>query len=147
MTFSVSARRVQKGTTLHRARHAGRRCRAHHGAEGVRPERLGVVGCESVAIKGAGRASRRPQRRREGGDRRRHRGHACGHRHISLMINIYFSILPNQQRARSDFCLISYVVNYGRVGKCIMRKSKRYADMMPRIRCMCLRCWTGSSRH
>jgi hypothetical protein len=37
-----------------------------------------------------------------------------------------FSILPNQQRARSDFCLISYMVNYGRVGKCIMRKSKRY---------------------
>jgi hypothetical protein len=37
-----------------------------------------------------------------------------------------FSILPNQQRARSDFCLISYVVNYGRVGKYIMRKSKRY---------------------
>jgi hypothetical protein len=26
-----------------------------------------------------------------------------------------FSILPNQQRARSDFCLISYVVNYGKV--------------------------------
>jgi hypothetical protein len=37
-----------------------------------------------------------------------------------------FSILPNQQRARSDFCLILYVVNYGRVGKYIMRKSKRY---------------------
>jgi hypothetical protein len=37
--------------------------------------------------------------------------------HISLVINIYFSILPNQQRARSDFCWISYVVNYGRVGK------------------------------
>jgi hypothetical protein len=27
-------------------------------------------------------------------------------RYISLVINIYFSILPNQQRARSDFCLI-----------------------------------------
>jgi hypothetical protein len=38
-----------------------------------------------------------------------------------------FSILPNQQRARSDFCLILYMVNYGRVGKYIMRKSKRYA--------------------
>jgi hypothetical protein len=37
-----------------------------------------------------------------------------------------FSILPNQQRARSDFCLILYVVNYCRVGKYIMRKSKRY---------------------
>jgi hypothetical protein len=37
-----------------------------------------------------------------------------------------FSILPNQQRARSDFRLILYMVNYGRVGKCIMRKSKRY---------------------
>jgi hypothetical protein len=37
-----------------------------------------------------------------------------------------FSILPKQQRARSDFCLIFYVVNYGRVGKYIMRKSKRY---------------------
>jgi hypothetical protein len=36
-----------------------------------------------------------------------------------------FSILPNQQRARSDFGLILYMVNYGRVGKCIMRKSKR----------------------
>jgi hypothetical protein len=38
-----------------------------------------------------------------------------------------FSILPNQQRARSDFCLISYVVNCGRVGKYNMRRSKRYA--------------------
>jgi hypothetical protein len=37
-----------------------------------------------------------------------------------------FSILPNQQRARSDFCLILYMVNYGRVGKYNMRKSKRY---------------------
>jgi hypothetical protein len=37
-----------------------------------------------------------------------------------------FSILPNQQRARSDFRLIVYMVNYGRVGKYIMRKSKRY---------------------
>jgi hypothetical protein len=37
-----------------------------------------------------------------------------------------FSILPNQQRARSDFRLILYMVNYGRVGKYIMRKSKRY---------------------
>jgi hypothetical protein len=39
-----------------------------------------------------------------------------------------FSILPNQQRARSDFRLIFYVVNYGRVGKYIMRKSKRYTQ-------------------
>jgi hypothetical protein len=38
-----------------------------------------------------------------------------------------FSILPNQQHARSDFCLIFYVVKYGRVGKYIMWKSKRYA--------------------
>jgi hypothetical protein len=45
--------------------------------------------------------------------------------HNSLVINIYFSILPNQRRARSDFRLISYVVNYGRVGKYNMRKSKR----------------------
>jgi hypothetical protein len=37
-----------------------------------------------------------------------------------------FSILPNQKRARSDFLLILYMVNYGRVGKYIMRKSKRY---------------------
>jgi hypothetical protein len=56
---------------------------------------------------------------------------------ISLVINIYFSILPNQQRARSDFCLILYVVNYGCVGKCIMRKSKRYAH--PKR--MCSACW------
>jgi hypothetical protein len=51
----------------------------------------------------------------------------CNHRlsYISLVINL-FSILPNQQRARSDFCLILYVVNYGRVGKYNMRKSKRY---------------------
>jgi hypothetical protein len=46
---------------------------------------------------------------------------------ISLVINIYFSILPNQQRARSDFCLILYMINYGRVGKYNMRKSKRYS--------------------
>jgi hypothetical protein len=46
------------------------------------------------------------------------------------VINILFSILPNQQRARSDFCLISYVVNYGRVRKYIMRKSKRYVIAM-----------------
>jgi hypothetical protein len=39
-----------------------------------------------------------------------------------------FSILPDQQRARSDFRLIFYMANYGRVGKCIMRKSKRYAS-------------------
>jgi hypothetical protein len=38
-----------------------------------------------------------------------------------------FSILPNQQRVRSDFCLIFYMVKYGHVGKCIMRKSNRYA--------------------
>jgi hypothetical protein len=36
------------------------------------------------------------------------------------------SILPNQQRARSDFCLIVYMVNYGRVRKCITQKSKRH---------------------
>jgi hypothetical protein len=39
-----------------------------------------------------------------------------------------FSILPNQQRAQSDFCLILYMVNYGRVGKYNMRKSKRYGE-------------------
>jgi hypothetical protein len=39
-----------------------------------------------------------------------------------------FFILPNQQRARSDFCLILYIVNYGRVGKYIMRKSKSYFE-------------------
>jgi methyl coenzyme M reductase subunit C len=37
-----------------------------------------------------------------------------------------FHILPNQQRARSDFRLILYVLNYGRVGKYNIRKSKRY---------------------
>jgi hypothetical protein len=48
---------------------------------------------------------------------------------IDLFCDKYlFSILPNQQRARSDFRLIYYVVNYGRVGKYIMRKSKRYTD-------------------
>jgi hypothetical protein len=35
-----------------------------------------------------------------------------------------FSILPNQQRARSGFCLILYVLNYGRVGKYIHAKVK-----------------------
>jgi hypothetical protein len=28
------------------------------------------------------------------------------------------------------FCLILYMVNYGRVGKCIMRKSKRYPAIL-----------------
>jgi hypothetical protein len=59
--------------------------------------------------------------------------------HVFFFATIYlfddkhlFSILPNQQRARSDFRLILYMVNYGRVGKCIMRKSKRYAWMHSR---------------
>jgi hypothetical protein len=55
--------------------------------------------------------------------------------YISLVINIYFCILPNQQRARSDFCLILYMVNYGRVGKHIMRKSKRYVVRSNYVRC------------
>jgi hypothetical protein len=55
-----------------------------------------------------------------------------------------FSILPNQQRARSDFCLISYVVNYGRVGKYNMRKSKRYISLV--INIYFLFCRTNSVR-
>jgi hypothetical protein len=42
---------------------------------------------------------------------------------ISLVINIYFIFC----RTNSVRGLILYMVNYGRVGKCIMRKSKRYA--------------------
>jgi hypothetical protein len=43
-----------------------------------------------------------------------------------------FSILPNQQRVRFDFRLILYAVNYGRVGKYNMRKSKRYVEAVGR---------------
>jgi hypothetical protein len=66
-----------------------------------------------------------------------------------------FPILPNQQRARSDFRLILYVVNYGRVGKCIMRKSKRYhsaARLMHEkksgggARFFYHKCWASTSR-
>jgi hypothetical protein len=55
-----------------------------------------------------------------------------------------FSILPKQQRARSDFRLILYVVNYGRVGKYNMRKSKRYSSRNSSSMNSCL-CVTSSS--
>jgi hypothetical protein len=42
---------------------------------------------------------------------------------ISLVINIYFLFC----RTNSVRDLIFYMVNYGRVGKCVMRKSKSYA--------------------
>jgi hypothetical protein len=42
------------------------------------------------------------------------------------VINIYFLFCRTNSARDLIFCLISYVVNYGRVGKCIMRKSKRY---------------------
>jgi hypothetical protein len=46
--------------------------------------------------------------------------------HISLVINIYFLFCRIKSVRDLIFCLIVYMVNYGRVGKCIMRKSKRY---------------------
>jgi hypothetical protein len=41
-------------------------------------------------------------------------------------INIYFLFCRTNSVRDLIFCLISYVVNYGRVGKYNMRKSKRY---------------------
>jgi hypothetical protein len=46
--------------------------------------------------------------------------------HISLVINIYFPVC----RTNSVRGLIMCMVNYGRVGKYIMRKSKRYPLLM-----------------
>jgi hypothetical protein len=45
---------------------------------------------------------------------------------ISLVINIYFLFCRTNSVRDLIFCLILYMVNYARVGKCIMRKSKRY---------------------
>jgi hypothetical protein len=45
---------------------------------------------------------------------------------ISLVINIYFLFCRTNSVRDLIFRLILYMVNYGRVGKCIMRKSKRY---------------------
>jgi hypothetical protein len=41
-------------------------------------------------------------------------------------INIYFLFCRTNSVRDLIFCLILYMVNYGRVGKYIMRKSKRY---------------------
>jgi hypothetical protein len=51
--------------------------------------------------------------------------------HISLVINIYFLFCRTNSVRDLIFCLILYIFNYGRVGKCIMRKSKRYLPAAP----------------
>jgi hypothetical protein len=45
-------------------------------------------------------------------------------------INIYFLFCRTNSVCDLIFCLILYMVNYGRVGKCIIRKSKRYAAVV-----------------
>jgi hypothetical protein len=47
------------------------------------------------------------------------------------VINIYFIFCRTNSVRDLIFCLILYVVNYGRVGKYNMRKSKRYASPLP----------------